>query len=366
MRILIIGSEGKTTLKAILRQMFGTGPSARVLDNLNTYRTVSAELKLDGPPSGIKCLEAGTNSSGELVPITQLVDPDVLVITSISTAHIGMFGSEEELVKEKLSPISVLRDGSSVVYPGDSKHSERIRQEIQKYGHRGWRFGGVSHEASVSLVKVEVDTEELRTLVEVQTSSGALKYKIKAIGEQYVTISLAAMTVLLTLGLDLSEYLHKLEEFEPFHGRGQILHVRYKDVEYEIIDDTYNASPEAMRASLRTLSTLPHESKIALIGQMLELGTFEEEIHDQIAKQLSEITLQGAYFVGPEHIWPVMNRYRKVECFSEINDSVISKILESVTPGSVVLAKASRRIQLDKFVEVAKTLSQRMDLGKHV
>jgi UDP-N-acetylmuramoyl-tripeptide--D-alanyl-D-alanine ligase len=356
-KILVTGSEGKTTLKAIMRQMFGTGASARILDNLNTYRTVSAELELDGPSSDITCLEAGTNSPGELVPITQLVNPHILVITSITTAHLGCFDGEEGLVKEKLSPISVLKAGASVVYPGSSRHVARIRQEVQKYGHRGWQFGGDVHEASVALIKKEIDAKRLRTMVEAQAAAGLVKYELKTIGDHYVTLSLAALTTLLALGFDLNEYISKLEMFEPFPGRGQILHVCHDGIKYDVVDDTYNASPEAMKASLRTLAALPNVNKIALIGQMLELGTFEAEIHDQIAKQLSEMKLKKAHFIGPEHLWPIMNRYREVECHPEINEAIALAIIGSVTPGTVILAKASRKIQLDKFVTIAKDLS---------
>jgi UDP-N-acetylmuramoyl-tripeptide--D-alanyl-D-alanine ligase len=284
----------------------------------------------------------------------QLVEPQILVITNIIDAHLGNFNSLEELAGEKMSAIESTRVGGTLVYHGDSRYSCEMEQRGKKQGLATISVGG-TESCEFRLERYEENPETNTSTMSVKAPSGPVTYSMRTIGRHYAELSAIALAVIHALGFDIMAHLKYFSEFEPIPGRGQIVHVTTHDGKtFDVMDDAYNASPAAMHASLETVKSLKYRKKISLLGQMLELGVHEERFHDEIARHIATVGLAEVFFVGPQHLWPIMNRYREVTCFEKIGEEVIMAVLKTVEPGALVHVKASRGIKLDQFVTYVK------------
>ena len=176
-----------------------------------------------------------------------------------------------------------------------------------------------------------------------------ITYSIGTIGKHYAYVSAIIIALIETLGLDINYYLEYFNDIKPLDGRGIYKEYKYNGKKFTVVDDTYNASPSSMNASLEILKQF-NKNKIIVIGEMLELGNYSEYYHNKLADTLNNIENTKIYFIGKRNLHKIINKYNNIKCYEELNEDIIKTILNTVENNSILFLKGSRGIKLEKFL----------------
>ena len=322
--VAITGSVGKTSTKMwlaeILAKKYHVMPG---IGNYNTIYGIPICLSMLRPVHDYGIYEMGTNKCGEMSAISNYLKPHVLVITNITDAHIGNFGSYQTLLDEKLSALSGLPGDGVLVINGDEPYSKNIT-------HKNIiTFGEKKHNDVVISDFAKYFNSELKSC-------------------EYYNCA-AIIAVMIALGINYKDFLQYFASLNPLRGRGNIIKCKYNENNFTLIDDAYNACPTSMKAALHNLATF-HGTKIAIIGEMLELGHMSYYYHEQIAKLLVSLKIDKVYFVGSE---PLCELFREFG-FKTFNN-ITKDILDDICEGDIVLIKGSHSTNLWRLVDFITT-----------
>jgi len=285
--VAITGSVGKTTVKEMLRVMLGAcGSTHAAQASYNNHWGVPLTLARMPPDFDYAIIEIGMNHPGEIAPLARLASPDVALITAVASAHIGHMGSLEAIAEEKASIAQGVLQGGALVLPANAGLQERIAAFA---GHmRVLSFS----EADVREVSEDPDGSDVLADIDGQ----AVRFRIEAPGRHMVMNALAALTTVSALGARLDDAAQALRDFRPVAGRGvrrPILGGRAT-----LLDESYNASSASVRAALAVLKLQPARRRIAVLGDMLELGDHSRAEHVQLAEPVAE-SADLLYACGP-------------------------------------------------------------------
>jgi UDP-N-acetylmuramoyl-tripeptide--D-alanyl-D-alanine ligase len=242
--------------------------------------------------------EMGMNHAGEILGLTAQVRPHVAVVTTIAPAHIENLGSEEAIADAKAEVFAGLEPGGTAVIPADSPHFARLRAAAEAKGARILAFGR-SAEAHVRLLDA-IPSANGGSLVTAALEDRRLCYSVAEPGEHWVANSLAVMAAVHAAGGDLGSAGLALAEMGGLKGRGARHRLRVPGGHALLIDESYNANPASMRATLAQLGATPASRRIAVLGSMKELGDFASSFHAQLAEPLAEAQVDYAILVGDE------------------------------------------------------------------
>ena len=349
--IAITGSTGKTTTKVwtnqILQKRFRSFAST---ENYNTIYGIPLSLSMMPEETEYGIFELGTNNVGEISELSNYLLPDIGIIANIYESHIGHFKDKQTLMKEKISIIDGIERGGILIYDGDSEFRKEIQQKASVKSLRLFSVG-FSQNCDFSIKKFN------NSIVELKTPDDSSEYKIAPAGKHFAYVSALVVAVLYAINAKVSDFLPYFGELSPLPGRGKIFDCIYDRKQLKIIDNSYNASPSATLASIEVLSSMKAKHKTAVIGQMGELGNFEEYYHKLVAEKLRTSEIDSIFFIGNERLWPIFQNLlgNKITCFPKINKFVIEKILEMTQNMSVVLVKGSRNVELNQIVEYLNT-----------
>ena len=266
--VAVTGSVGKTTTKEMLRcalSAFGSVHAA--VASYNNHWGVPLTLARTPRDADFCIAEIGMNHAGEIAPLTRLARPHVAVITTIAKAHIGYLGSIEAIADEKASIIEGLEPGGIAVLPADSEQLPRVRAAAG--GAEVLTFG-VDKAADVRLVFREEDADG--SLIHVDIVGHTASLRLNAPGQHMVMNALATLAVVVSLGLDPIRAIHALEAFVPLLGRGLRRTIAAGGGSVLLLDESYNGNGASMRAALDVLRLQPARRRVAVLGDMLELG----------------------------------------------------------------------------------------------
>lgn len=266
--VAVTGSVGKTTTKEMLRTILAAhGETHAAVASFNNHWGVPVTLARL-PADAVWCVvEIGMNHAGEIKPLAKLSRPHVALITNVEKTHIGHLGSIEAIADEKASIARGLEAGGTVVLPADSPLLARLRDAVK--GKRVITFG-VGTEADTRLLSVQTDAEG--TTLEVDIAGRRLSTRLAAAGHHMAMDALAALTAATALGADPAVGARALNGFTPVSGRGARRQIAVAEGTALLLDESYNASTPAMRAALAVLRLQPARRRIAVLGDMLELG----------------------------------------------------------------------------------------------
>ncbi|MXZ45278.1 MAG: UDP-N-acetylmuramoyl-tripeptide--D-alanyl-D-alanine ligase [Gammaproteobacteria bacterium] len=319
--VAITGSSGKTTLKAFLQSTTG-GFSAQ--GSFNNYIGLPLSLAVTPKDTKIGIYEIGTNHPGEIGPLSELTQPNVVAVLNVLPVHIGHFRDLEALEEEKFSIGQGITDDGCVVLPYSLMNTKYVSRELRRVTF------GLEPESDVAIKHVEEGRFEFihgteRITVEVPG------------GGQHRAESVAACgAVLVALNQPL-ENLQKLAPTLP-PGRGNYFEVN----EVTIIDDSYNANPTSMIAALRELRKRRASGrKIALLGQMNELGSHAKELHERIAPEVRDIDI--LYCVGDlmRHLYENVDSSLEKHFFEQVSSELLNHLAGVLNRQDVVLVKGS-------------------------
>ena len=291
--VAITGSNGKTTTREmtvkILKQKFNTLAAKANFNNLIGLPLTLLDLR---PEHQVAVLEMGMNRFGEISRLTEIADPDVALVTSVSPAHLEGLGGLEGVARAKGELYAGLKNGAMAVVNLDDPFVKRIA-EIFPGSHLSFGF---SAEADIRARNVKY--RGLKGLsFELVTPEESVTIKLPLYGRHNVNNVLAAAAISLTLGLSPVQVRDALAEMKPFPGR---LELKKLPGPIYLLDDTYNANPVSVKAALAVLLNLKGRGRmIAVLGDMLELGSQSEAAHACIGRQVAEMGLDLLIGVGP-------------------------------------------------------------------
>ncbi|MDA3832821.1 MAG: UDP-N-acetylmuramoyl-tripeptide--D-alanyl-D-alanine ligase, partial [Spirochaetales bacterium] len=348
--VALTGSNGKTSTKEMTAAVV-----ARKFSTLSTEGNLNNEIGL--PLTLLRLcgrhewavLELGMNSPGEIGMLADICLPDIGVITNISHAHLEGLGSIEGIMRAKGELLEKIRPDGTAILNADDRRVVDLGNKTS----RDVLFYGLSNRAAVRAESV-ID-KECGVSFTLILPSGAVSIKLGVFGDFMVSNALAAAAVGYHLGLSALEFKAGLEDFKPAHGRMNILMIS----RVHIIDDTYNANPDSMKAAIMTFKSLKGKNRGAIIaGDMFELGEYAESMHKEIGLLSAKSDIAKLYITG-DFAENVAAGAREEDNLLDIFTGTREEILEDLTgwlmPGDWVLIKGSRAMGMDKIVEGLKS-----------
>lgn len=266
--VAVTGSVGKTTTKEMLRTILAAhGETHAAVASFNNHWGVPVTLARLPADAAWCVVEIGMNHAGEIKPLAKLARPHVALITNVERTHIGHLGSIEAIADEKAAIARGLEAGGAVVLPADSPLLARLRETMT--GKRVVTFGAGA-DADARLLIVQADAEG--TTLEVDIAGRRLSTRLAAPGRHMAMGALAALAAATALGADPAVGARALHGFTPVSGRGARRQIAVTGGTALLLDESYNASTPAMHAALAVLRLQPAGRRIAVLGDMLELG----------------------------------------------------------------------------------------------
>jgi len=348
--VAVTGSVGKTTTREMVATALSAGyRTFRTAKNYNSDIGVPIMLSLLSSKDEAAVLELGMSDFGEMEKIARMTRPDVAVITNIGVAHIAQLKTRENICSEKLSVTKGMLPGSLLILNGDddllSNVDESIGYQILFYGlgkHNDYRAENVVF-------------EEGCTSFDAICPGGKVSVKLPVTGTHMVMNALAALAVAEHFGIERAVAAKALSEFKAFSGRQQI----YPVGNFKVIDDTYNASPDSMRAALGVLTSLPCSGRrIAVLSNMLELGEDELMYHRQVGGFAGDLAIDEMICVGglAEQIGKAAsekNSSLTVSYFSA-NEEAASYLKKHISTGDLLLFKGSNSTRIGQIINQLK------------
>jgi UDP-N-acetylmuramoyl-tripeptide--D-alanyl-D-alanine ligase len=349
----VTGSVGKTSSKEALYVALGRYARGRVHRSVKSYNNhTGVPLSLARMPrdSEFAVLEMGMNAKGEIAALTRLVRPHVAMVTTIASAHIEHLGSMEAIADAKAEIFEGLEPGGIAILPEDTPYRDRLVKAARKHAARTITFG--HGEADVSVVHA-VRSEQGGSLVTARLTESELTYTIAQRGDHWVTNSLAVLAAVEAVGADLAIAGLALADMSGLKGRGERHRIAIDGGDYLLIDESYNANPASMAATLKALGEERDvQRRIAVLGPMRELGGHAEDLHAGLAPAVIEAKVDQLILVG-EDMRPLeaaLNGAVPVTRADDV-DAACDALAKLVRPGDAVLVKASNSIGLAKLVD---------------
>jgi UDP-N-acetylmuramoyl-tripeptide--D-alanyl-D-alanine ligase len=295
--LAITGSSGKTTIRSwiesVLRHVAGCHAS---VGSLNNHWGVPLSLSRMPRDAQFGIFEIGMNHPGEIAPLAKLVSPDVAMVLNVLPAHIGNFPNMAALREEKLSIAEGLNDNGTLILPASLRDLAK-RDRVVTFSAIGDDSAGSAAGKSAD-VSAKAQATANGTSLEIDCLGEYLSCEVPFMGKERIESVLAMVAALKCLNVDLTKIPEALAQLQLPSGRGNQQHIR----NVLIIDDSYNANPASMAMSLQHLVSLPVRGRrIALLGEMLELGQQSKTSHEQAAKlcdAVDEVITIGAGFSG--------------------------------------------------------------------
>ena len=353
--IAITGSVGKTSTKDILTKMLSTfGVTHSSQKSFNNHLGVPLTLANIPKNADFVICEIGMNSKGEIEPLSKLVAPDVAVITNISAAHLASFKNLREIAYEKASICFGLKKNGLLIFSVDNKFYELVNNFVKERKLKSVTFGSNEH--------AEISIKNIYHLKNKSYGSLLIKNKvftnfsIGALGSHQLKNCLAALAVILSYDLSLEKALKELKDWVPRDGRGNFLDVnlkyKLKNIRIRVIDESYNSNPTSLNASLEILKSVQFDTKkssrkIAILGDMLELGVKEKEFHRDIANNSNIYSFDTIHCVGSlmKELYLELPQEKKGLLVSNPSD-LLSHILINAEDRDIYLIKGSNSIGL--------------------
>jgi UDP-N-acetylmuramoyl-tripeptide--D-alanyl-D-alanine ligase len=349
--IAITGSNGKTTTRqmtaAVIAKKFITLSTVK---NYNNQIGVPLTLLRLVPEHKWAVVELGTNSPGEIARLAQICAPDIGVITNIGPAHLEGLGSLDGVMREKGQLIEHLKAAGKAVLNADDRRVYKLATQTKKEV----LLFGQSKNARIRATAVKEKTAGISFSLDLPEES--LRVDLKVAGQFMVINALAAAAVGHLLGLSAEDIKAGLEKFEPAWGRMNIFQTANG---IHIIDDTYNANPDSMRAAITTLKSLRTNNRSILVaGDMLELGEQSEPLHRQVgawaaAAGINQLWVTGD-FAGAVIAGAKDAGMKDEHIFSGSQERVLVELQKSLKPGDWVLVKGSRGARMEDVVKGIK------------
>ncbi len=347
--IAITGSVGKTSTKDMIASVVGT--SFQVQKTQGNYNNhIGVPLTILGLKDHTALVvEMGMNNFGELRTLTNITKPTICVITNVGTAHIGNLGSRENILKAKLEILEGLTKEGTVIINNDNDLLHKWEEENKTYQVIDF---GIENNSKIMAKNIEL--QEYGSYFETNIYNQTIRAYVPVSGIHFVYNSLCAICVGTVLNIPQEKIIQGIQNFELSKNRMEIIE-NSKGV--KIINDCYNANFDSMKASLEALARIQSKRKIAILGDMLELGDYSKQMHEKVGSEVVKNNIDMLITVGKEATY--IAKQAKQEGMSQIYEfgaveEAIQKIQETGEVGDAILVKASHSMNFEKIVKQMK------------
>lgn len=354
--VAVTGSVGKTTTREMITCALATSKETfHTEKNLNSQIGVPITLSRMSHKDEIAVLELGISEEGQMDKLSRMVKPNMAVVTTIGVAHIEFMKTQENIRHQKLSVVNFMQEGGTLFLNGDDPllkdavKTENLTCRTLFYGTGDWcdyYAKDIEYHGSEKM-----EDEACTTFVCVHNNE-EVPVKLNTLGKHNVGNCVVALAVANENGIPMEI---AAKGFETFKGQRQ--RIIYLENKFTMIDDTYNASPDSMKASINVLCDMPCSGRrVAVLGDMFELGENEVLYHKEIGEFLSHKNLDEVVLLGElsQHIKNVLEASEsktKVYTFSD-NEEAAIYLVATLKPEDVVLLKASNGMNLKEIVDI--------------
>lgn len=347
----VTGSVGKTGTKEALSAALARGKRGAVHRSVKSYNNhTGVPLSLSRMPadSAFGVFEMGMNHAGELAALTRLVRPHVALITTIAAAHIEFFGTVEAIADAKGEIFQGLEPGGTAIVPFDSPYRDRLIGHAKPYAGRILTFG---RSEGANVRALDAIPVESGTMITAQLPEAELSFTLSQPGDHWVSNAMAVLAAVHALGGDLAAAGLALADFEGLPGRGAHYRVKAGEGEAIVIDESYNANPTSMAATLKVLGKTAGSRRIAVLGAMRELGSDSDALHAGLADPILAAGVDYALLVG-SGMEPLARALEgRVESAHWPDASTAAESLQKlIHADDVILIKGSNAIGLGRVV----------------
>ena len=346
--VAVTGSVGKTTTKEMLRQILSShGLTSAALASLNNHWGVPLTLARLDPAAAYAVIVLGMNHAGEIAPLARMARPHVALITAIAPVHIGYLGSIEAIADEKLSIRAGLEPGGVLVVPADGPMAGRLMVP------GALTFGRTS--AAARLVGAQSD--EGGTDVAIEIGGRVVMTRLAAPGAHMAMNATGAVLAAVALGVDAAAAAAALAGFAPVAGRGARREIGLHGGSAVLLDESYNASPVAVRAALAVLALQSAARRVVVLGDMREVGAAGPGAHAGLAGDV-EAVADLVFTCGPlmRHAYDGIGAVRRGAHAAD-SAALAPLVAAALRPGDAVLVKGSLGSKMQVIVEAIEAIS---------
>jgi len=351
--VAVTGSVGKTTTKEMLRTVLSAfGATHAAVASYNNHWGLPLTLARTPRDAAYAVAEVGMNHAGEIAPLARLARPHVAVITAVEKAHIGHLGSVEAIADEKASLLQGLEPGGTAVLPIDNPQFPRLREAA---GDRPVITFGTAPSADARLVEQDQDADG--SLITADIARRELRFRLQAPGLHMAMNALATLATAAALGLDPGQAVRALDSFTPLPGRGARRPVSLSGGTILLLDESYNGNGASMRAALDVLRLQPATRRIAVLGDMLELGEHGPSEHAALAAAVIQ-SADRLFVCGPmmRHLFTAVPE-RLRTAWAPDSAELATIVAAAVAPGDAILIKGSLGSRMRLIAEAIDALA---------
>lgn len=352
----VTGSVGKTSTKealyAALDRISG-GKAHRSVKSYNNHTGVPLSLARMPREAEYAVLEMGMNNKGEIAALTRQVRPHLALITAIAPAHIENLGSEEAIADAKAEVFEGLEPHGTAIIPNGTPHRDRLVRAARRYAENIITFG--HGDADVHALHA-VRSSDGGSQISAALLERQLTFTISQRGEHWVSNALAVLAAVEALGLDVAVAGLALADLGGLKGRGERHQIHVTGGEVLLIDESYNANPASMAATLKSLGAETGvDRRIAVLGPMRELGEHSGALHAGLAPSVIDAHVDRLILIGDEMRPLAESVVGKVGVdIADSVDQAADALMSMLRAGDAVLVKASNSVGLAKLVERVK------------
>ncbi len=354
--VAVTGSVGKTGTKDALRLVLaGEGETHASVASYNNHWGVPLSLARLPESAHFAIFEIGMNHAGEIAPLTRLVRPHVAIITAVEPVHLEFFDSVEAIADAKAEIFLGLEPDGAAVINRDSPLYARLERAARAAGAGAGTTVSFGEHPQADARLVNLSLQPDGSSVHANILGSDVVYKIGAPGRHFVLNSLAVLAAAVLLGADLAISALALAALEPPRGRGQRIALETPSGAALLIDESYNANPASMRAALALLGQAPsgrRGRRIAVLGDMLELGPGAAEFHDQLVEPVVSQAIDLVFCAGPlmRTLWERLPPERRGG-YAETSAALEAEVLANVRGGDVIMVKGSLGSRMGPIVQ---------------
>ncbi|TDI63815.1 MAG: UDP-N-acetylmuramoylalanyl-D-glutamyl-2,6-diaminopimelate--D-alanyl-D-alanine ligase [Alphaproteobacteria bacterium] len=353
-RIAVTGSVGKTGTKEMLKSALG--------DQAPTHASAASHNNLWGVPltlsrmpqdTAFGIFEIGMNHAGEIIPLTRSVAPHIAIITTVQPVHLEFFDSVDAIADAKAEIFDGLVPPAIAVINGDIVQSDRLKSAARNAGAQDVILFGEGRGLEARLDRIDIEQDGSRVTADI--CGTALVYRINWAGRHWAINSLAVLAAVHAVGADLERAADNLGHLSAMRGRGAVQSVTLPKGSITVIDESYNANPASMAAAIRTLGTCRVPAggrRIAVLGDMLELGEDAPGLHSALLDDLDAAAIDLVFLSGPQmkNLWHRLDVSRRGR-YAEESSGLQSALLDEVCPGDTVMIKGSLGSRMAPLVQ---------------
>ena len=351
----VTGSVGKTSTKEALALVLGTaGTTHASVASYNNHWGVPLTLARMPEKARFGVFEIGMNHADEITPLVAMVQPHVAIVINVAPVHLEHFADGlAGIARAKAEIFSGVVKGGLAVINRDTPHFELLAALARESPARHILTFGAADDADARLVSAEVFPEG--TYVEAVVLGEHLKFRIGAPGRHFAENALAVLLAARAMGLKLGQAAEALAHFQPPVGRGQRHVLQLAEGTVTLIDESYNANPASMRAALAVLGALPATGggrRIAVLGDMLELGMDENALHAELAQAVQVNNIDLVFAAGPRmrHLYDALGVQQQAGFAAKAANLELA-LVDALRAGDAVMVKGSNGSRMGPLVK---------------